>query len=81
MLDLKLEQTDDLINELIRRSHGGLIALIPPSSDGKWITAFDKKNILATLGLLKVIKTRIDIHTEDFFYIDEEDDDDEIYQD
>ena len=59
-MDLSLATTEDLYAELVTRSKGCVIALIPPSNaeDKDFVTYLDWDNIIATGGLLNILNAR-----------------------
>lgn len=59
-MDLSLATTEELYAELVTRSKGCVVALIPPSNseDKNFVTYLDWDNIIATGGLLNVLNAR-----------------------
>jgi hypothetical protein len=59
-LDLSLATTEELYEELVTRSNGCVVALIPPSNaeSKDFVTYLDWGNIIATGGLLNVLNAR-----------------------
>lgn len=79
-MDLSLATTEELYAELVTRSKGCIIALIPPSNaeSKDFVTYLDWDNIIATGGLLNVLNARYGhylSHNLDEEYCEEEEDD------
>jgi hypothetical protein len=80
-LDLSLATTEELYEELVTRSNGCVVALIPPSNaeSKDFVTYLDLGNIIATGGLLNVLNARYRKYLSNNFddeYFDEESEDD-----
>jgi hypothetical protein len=69
MSKLQEESTIDLINELRDRSVGGVFSYGIRGQHGEFVTGFDSENLTASVGLLHIIKTRIEIHLEDTYQL------------
>ena len=77
MTGLELVPTPELVDELVRRSKGCVIAISHPSSQGEYITAFDSNHLVTSMGLLSIVKVRMETWTEETFYPDIEDGEDD----
>ena len=80
-MDLSLATTEELYEELVTRSNGCVVALIPPSNaeSKDFVTYLDWGNIIATGGLLNVLNARYGSHLRQYLedeYFDEESEDD-----
>jgi gamma-glutamyl-gamma-aminobutyrate hydrolase PuuD len=76
-MGLSLATTEELYAELVTRSKGCVIALIPPSNaeSKDFVTYLDWGNIIATGGLLNILNARYGNHLSnnlDDEYFDEE---------